>query len=64
MIVLVMFYVAMAVIAVATLAAAVILFSLGQVWQPVLVLAVGSCMFYAASNRRYDVTSGGSKVQP
>lgn len=61
MIVLVMFYVAMTVIAVATIAAAVLLFSLGQVWQPILVLVVGSSMFYAASNRRYDFTSGSAK---
>lgn len=46
MIVLVMFYVAMAVIAVATLAASVALFFLGQAWQPMLVLVVGSSMFY------------------
>ena len=57
-----MFYVAMAVIAVATLAAAVILFFLGQVWQPMLVLAVGSCMFYAASNRRYEIKDGKPRV--
>lgn len=61
MIVLVMFYVAMSVIAVATIAASVALFALGQVWQPALVLAVGSCMFYACSNRRYDITSKGQK---
>ena len=58
MIALVMFYVAMAVIAVATLAASVALFFLGQVWQPMLVLMVGSSMFYAASNRRYEISKG------
>lgn len=58
MIVLVMFYVAMAVIAVATLAASVALFFLGQAWQPMLVLVVGSSMFYTMSNRRCKIESG------
>ncbi len=62
MILFVMYYLAMIVAVLAATIPASFLFYCGQVWQPLVLLLVGACIFHETSKRMYVIKRGEKKV--